>query len=99
MNLSQLCTGYLKYMTSVGVRFTVASYYCSTDPLSDTIFKIFKMTFYTVETFHEESFFYLDCKKFCVVQNFFPIATMLHKINDKKNLFRLLSPAPSMRPS
>ena len=54
-------------------RFIVPSYYCSTNPLSDTISKNSKMTF-----------FYLGCKKFWVVQNSFPIATMLNKINVKK---------------
>ena len=42
------------------------------------------MTFNTVESFHKKGFFYLGCKKFWVVQNSFPIATMLNKINVKK---------------
>ena len=54
-------------------RFIVPSYYCSTNPLSDTISKNSKMTF-----------FYLGCKKFWVVQSSFPIATMLNEINFKK---------------
>ena len=70
--------------TPVGARFIVASYYCSTNPLSDTISKNFKMIFNTVESFHKKGFFYLGCKKFWVVQNSFPIATMLNKINVKK---------------
>ena len=37
------------------------------------------MTFNTVESFHKKGFFYLSCKKFWVVQNSFPIATMLKK--------------------
>ena len=37
-----------------------------------------------VESLHKKGFFYLGCKKFCVVQNSFPIATMLNKINIKK---------------
>ena len=68
------------YKTPVGVRFIVASYYCSTNPLSDTISKNFKMIFNTVESFHKKFFFYLGCKKFWVVQNSFLIATMLNKI-------------------
>ena len=54
-------------------RFIVPSCYCSTNPLSDTISKNSKMTF-----------FYLGYKKFWVVQNSFPIATMLNEINFKK---------------
>ena len=72
------------HMTSVGARFTVASYYCSTNPLSDTISKLFIMVFNTVESFHNKSLFYSDCKKFWVVQNYFPIDTNLNKINVKE---------------
>ena len=70
--------------TPLGARFIVASYYCSNNPLSDTISKNFKMIFNAVESFHKKGFFYLGCKKFWVVQNFFPIATVLNKINVKK---------------
>ena len=72
------------HKTPVGARFIVASYYCSTNPLSDTISKNFKMIFNTVESFHKKGFFYLGCKKFWVVQNSFPIATMINKINVKE---------------
>ena len=72
------------HKTPVGARFIVASYYCSNNPLSDTISKNFKMIFNAVESFHKKGFFYLGCKKFWVVQNSFPIATMLNKINVKK---------------
>ena len=47
------------HKTLVGVRFIVASYYCSTNPLSD---KISKMIFNTVESFHKKSLFYSGCK-------------------------------------
>ena len=72
------------HKTPLGARFIVASYYCSTNPLSDTISQIFIMVFNTVESFHNKSFFYSGCKKFCVVQNYFPIGTKLNKINVKK---------------
>ena len=72
------------HKTPVGARFIVASYYCSTNPLSDTISQIFIMIFNTVESFHNKSFFYSGCKKFWVVQNYFPIGTKLNKINVKK---------------
>ena len=72
------------HKTPVGARFIVASYYCSTNPLSDTISKNFKMIFNTVESFHKKGFFYLGCKKFWVVQNSFPISTVLNKINVMK---------------
>ena len=39
--------------TPVGARFIVASYYCTNNPISDTISKIFKMIFNTVERFHK----------------------------------------------
>ena len=42
------------YKTLVGVRFVAASYYCSTNPLSDTIPK---MIFNTVESFHKKVYF------------------------------------------
>ena len=42
------------------------------------------MIFNAVESFHRKWFFYLGCKEFCVVQNYFPIATMLNKISVKK---------------
>ena len=42
------------------------------------------MVFNTVESFHNKSFFYSGCKKFWVVQNYFPIGTNLNKINVKK---------------
>ena len=70
--------------TPVGARFIVASYYCSTNPLSDTISKIFIMVFNTVESFHNKSIFYSGCKKLWVVQNSFLIGTKLNKINVKK---------------
>ena len=68
----------------VGARFFVASYYSSTNPLSDAIPKIFKIIFHTVESFHKKSFFNSGYKKFWVVQNSFPISTMLNKTNVKK---------------
>ena len=40
--------------TPVGARFIVASYYCSTNPLSDTISKTFTMIFNTAESFYEK---------------------------------------------
>ena len=72
------------HKTPVGNRFIVASYYCSTNPPSDTISQIFIMVFNNVESFHSKSFFYSGCKKFWVVQNYFPIGTKLNKINVKK---------------
>ena len=72
------------HKTPVGARFIVASYYCITNPLSDTISKIFIMVFNTVENFHNKSSVYSGCKKFWVVQNYFPIGTKLNKINFKK---------------
>ena len=72
------------HKTPVGARFIVASYHCSNNPPSDAIPKNFKMIFNAVESFHKKGFFYLGCKKFWVVKNYFPIATMLNKINVKK---------------
>ena len=68
----------------IGARFIVASNYCSMKPLSDTTSKLFKMILNTVESFHTQSFFHSGCEKFWVVQNSFPIATKLNKINVKK---------------
>ena len=70
--------------TFIGARFIVASKNSSTEPLPDTISKIFKMIFNAVESFHDKSLFYSGCKKFWVVSNSFPIVTKLNKINVKK---------------
>ena len=59
------------HKTLIGVRFIVASKNYSAKPLSDTISKIFKLIFNTLESFHNKSFFYSSCKKFWVVQKFF----------------------------
>ena len=72
------------HKTPSGARFILVSYYCSTNPLSDIISKIFKMVFNTPESFHNKSFFYSCCKIFWAVQNYFPIGTKLNKINVKK---------------
>ena len=71
------------HKTPIRARFIVASYCFSTNPLSGTIPKIFKMTFNTVESFYKK-FFFLGCEKFWVEQNSFPTATMINKINVKK---------------
>ena len=42
------------------------------------------MVLNAVESFHNKSSFYSGCKKFWVVQNYFPIGTKLNKINVKK---------------
>ena len=63
--------------------FIVAPKNCSTKAPSDTIFKIFKTIFNTVESFYNKNFFYSGCKKIWVVKNDFPIVTKLDKINIK----------------
>ena len=63
---------------------SIASNCCSTKPFSDTTSKLFKMILNTVERFHTQIFFHSGCEKFWVVQNSFPIATKLNKINVKK---------------
>ena len=72
------------YKTPQGAKFIVASNYCSTKPLSGTTLKLFKMIFNTAESFHNQSFCHSSCEKFRVVQNTFPIAIKLNKINVKK---------------
>ena len=72
------------HTTPIGAKFIAASKNCSTNPLCHTIFKIFKMIFNTVESFHRKSFFYSGCIKFWIVRNLFPNVTMLNKINVKK---------------
>ena len=72
------------YKTPLGTRFIVASNYCNTKPLSDTTPKLCKMIFNSVENFHNQRFCHSGCEKFWVVQNSFPIATKLNKINVKK---------------
>ena len=72
------------YKTSLGTKFIVASNYCNTKLLSDTTPKLFKMIFNALESFHNQRFCHSGCEKFWVVQNAFPIATKLNKINVKK---------------
>ena len=74
--------------TPIGVRFIVDSKDWSTKPLwisiVDTVSTISKMIFNTVESFHNKSFSYSSCKKFCVAQNSFPIVTKLNDISVNK---------------
>ena len=69
----------------VGSRFIVASKSCSTKPLTSVVSRVFKMIFAHIESFHANSFFYSNFKKFWVVQNSFPILEKLDKINKRKN--------------
>ena len=69
------------HKTLLGVRFIVASYYCSTNPLPDTIFKLI---FNTVESFHKKLSFIQAVRNSVLCKNCFPIVTMLNKINVKK---------------
>ena len=43
--------------TPTGARFTVASKNCSTKPLSNVIFKVFKIIFNHVERFHRKKIY------------------------------------------
>ena len=79
------------YKTSLVARFIVVSNYCSAKPLSDTTPKLFKMIFITVESFHNQSFCHSGCEKLWFVQNSFPIATKLNKINVKKKKTKSIS--------
>ena len=72
------------YKTPLGARFIVALSYYSMKPLTDTTPKLFKIICNTVESFHNQSFCHSRCEKFWVVQNSFPIAIKLNKINVKK---------------
>ena len=49
------------HKTLVGVRFIVASYYCSTNPLSDAISQ---MIFDTVKSFHKKVYFIQAVRNF-----------------------------------
>ena len=55
------------HKTPVGARFIVASYYWSTNPLSDKISKNFKMILTLQKVFIKKGFFYLGCKKFKIL--------------------------------
>ena len=72
------------HKTPIGTRFIVASKNYSIKPLSDTISKIFRMIFNTVQSLHNKRLFYSSCKKFWVVQNSFPVLSKLNKITVKK---------------
>ena len=64
----------------ISARFLVASKSLSKKPLPDTISKIFRMFFNTIESFHDKNLFYSGCKKFFVVQNSIPIVNKLNKM-------------------
>ena len=55
------------HKTLLGVRFIVASYYCSTNPLPDTIFKLI---FNTVESFHKKLSFIQTVRILCCAKLF-----------------------------
>ena len=79
------------HKTSIGAICIVASNCCGTKPLSDTTSKLFKMILNTVTRFQTQSFFHSGCEKFWVVQNYFPIAAKLNKINVKKKAKSILA--------
>ena len=74
--------------TAICTRFIVASKNYSTKRISDTVCKIFKISFNTVENFHNKSPFYSGRKRFWVGQSSFPIVTKLKKkkVNVRKNV-------------
>ena len=69
----------------IGSRFIVASSRCPTKPITEVVSRVFKMIFAHIESFHKKSLFYLNYKRFWVVQNSFPIIEKLDKINAKRN--------------
>ena len=71
------------YKTLLGARFIVAINYCSTEPLSDTTPKLFKMIFNTVES-QSQSFVIQAVRNSGLCKILFPIATKLNKINAQK---------------
>lgn len=73
------------YKTPIVCSFTVASKQNNTKPLTKTISNIFKMIYFHVENFHNNSQRYSNFEKFWVVQRYFPIFEKLTKINHKKN--------------
>ena len=81
----------IMYDTTVGVKFTAALNICSTNPLCDMIFEVFKMISNHVESFHRKTLFYTCFKNFFVVENSFIIVTKLNKINTKKKAKNILT--------
>ena len=84
------------YKTLVGVRFVVASYYCSTNPVSDTIPK---MIFNTVESFHKKVCFIQAVRNSGLCKILFQQPPCQIKSMSRKNLFQLLTVAPYIQPS
>ena len=70
--------------TSIVARFIVDPKKYSTKPLSDVIFKHFKMIFNHVENFHSNCLLYPWFKNFWVEQSLYSVVTKLNKINNKK---------------
>ena len=68
-----------------GSRFIVASKEGRTKFLIKTIPKIFKMIYPRVENFRNKSQFHLNFKQSWVLQNYFPIAEKVTKINSMKD--------------
>ena len=59
-------------------KFIVATRKCSTT-------KAFKLILKQIQSFHEKSHFYSDCKKFRVVENSKSLIDSLDQINTKQN--------------
>ena len=66
-------------------KFIVATRKCSTRALSKTATKAFKLILKQIQSFHEKSHFYSDCKKFRVVENSKSLIDSLDQINTKQN--------------
>ena len=73
------------HKTPVGARLIIVFKNCSSKPLSGVISKNFKTLFKHFENFHNESPIYWSYKKFCVLENSFPIIEKLNIINASKS--------------
>ena len=73
------------HKTPTGATFIVATRKCSTKALPKTAAKAFKLIFKQIQSSHEKSHFYSDCKKSRVVENSKPVIDSLNQINTKQN--------------
>ena len=73
------------HKTPTGATFLVATRKCSSKVKPKSATKAFKLILKQIQSFHEKSHFYSDCKKFWVVENSKPLIDSLDQINTKQN--------------
>ena len=72
------------HYTPSRARFIIAFSQCSTKPISKVLSKLLKKIFNRISSFHQNSPFYRNCRRFCVVQNSYPLLEKMNIINSNR---------------